>query len=194
MMLASRPALTRFVAVMLLMITAQALLESTFGLWADATLGWGPRGVGWALAGLGVGAVLLQGGGAGRAARTVGERMMLLCGLALLAGAFGGLAIAKTEGAMIAALVALVGGLGLTTPALNALIAAQAGEQERGAVMGLSQSASALGRVIGPLSAGFIFDIYGPGAPYIFAALLTLAALFVALGEPLARHEPSSSG
>lgn len=191
-MLASRPALTRFVAVMFLMITAQALLEATFGLWADVTLDWGPRGVGWALAGLGVGAVLLQGGGAGRAARVMGERMMLLCGLALLAGAFAGLAVAKTEGAMIAALVALVIGLGLTTPALNALIAAQAGEQERGAVMGLSQSASALGRVVGPLGAGFMFDAYGPGAPYVFAALLTIAALFVALGEPFARHEPSS--
>lgn len=191
-MLVSRPALTRFVAVMFLMITAQALLEATFGLWADATLNWGPRGVGWALAGLGVGAVLLQGGGAGRAARVMGERMMLLCGLALLAGAFAGLAVAETEGAMIAALVALVIGLGLTTPALNALIASQAGEQERGAVMGLSQSASALGRVVGPLGAGFIFDAYGPGAPYVFAALLTIAALFVALGEPLARHEPSS--
>lgn len=193
-MLFSRPALARFVGVMFLMITAQALLEATFGLWADATMGWGPRDVGWALAGLGAGAVLLQGGGAGRVARSVGERMMLLCGLALLAGAFAGLAIAKTEGATIAALAALVIGLGLTTPALNALIAVQAGEQERGAVMGLSQSASALGRVVGPLGAGALFDIYGPGAPYVFAALLTLAALFVALGEPLARHEPSSSG
>lgn len=192
-MLVSRPVLTRFVAVMFFMITAQALLEVTFGLWADETLNWGPRGVGWALAGLGVGAVLLQGGGAGRAARLLGERVMLLFGLAILAGAFAGLAVASTEGAMIAALVALVVGLGLTTPALNALIAAQAGEQERGVVMGLSQSASALGRVVGPLGAGAIFDAFGASAPFIFAALLTLAALFVALGEPAPRHEPLSS-
>src|SRR5262245_3867170 len=68
-LLLSRPALTRFIAVMFLMIAAQALMETTFGLWADAELSWGPRQVGWALAALGAGAVLLQGGGAGRAAR-----------------------------------------------------------------------------------------------------------------------------
>ncbi len=92
-MLSSRPVLARFVAVMFLMIAAQALMETTFGLWADAELHWGPREVGWTLAALGAGAVLLQGGGAGRAARVLGERMTLLIGLALVAAGFGGLAV-----------------------------------------------------------------------------------------------------
>lgn len=183
-LLASRPALTRFVAVMFLMIAAQALMETTFGLWADIELNWGPRQVGWALAALGIGAVLLQGGGAGRAARLLGERTMLLIGLALFAAGFGGLAASHTWPAMAAALTALVIGVGLATPALNALIASQAAEHERGAVMGLSQSASALGRVAGPLGAGALFDQLGPSAPFTAAALVILAALFVALGEP----------
>jgi MFS family permease len=72
----------------------------------------------------------------------------------------------------------------LVTPALNALIAVQAAERERGAVMGLSQSASALGRVAGPMGAGALFDQLGAGAPFGAAALLILAALFVALTEP----------
>jgi DHA1 family tetracycline resistance protein-like MFS transporter len=75
-------------------------------------------------------------------------------------------------------------GIGLATPALNALIAAQAAETERGAVMGLSQSAGALGRVAGPLGAGVLFDTFGTGAPFLAAALLILGALFVTLGEP----------
>jgi DHA1 family tetracycline resistance protein-like MFS transporter len=82
-LLFSRPTLARFVAVMFLMIAAQALMETTFGLWADAELRWGPRQVGWTLAALGVAAVLLQGGGAGAAARILGERLTLLIGLAL---------------------------------------------------------------------------------------------------------------
>ncbi|MEQ1491388.1 MAG: MFS transporter, partial [Terricaulis sp.] len=73
-MLASRPALARFVGVMFLAIAAQALMETTFGLWADVELQWGPREVGWTLAALGAGAVVLQGGGAGRASRLLGER------------------------------------------------------------------------------------------------------------------------
>jgi DHA1 family tetracycline resistance protein-like MFS transporter len=182
--LASRPVLARFVMVMFLMIAAQALMETTFGLWAEAELDWGPREVGWTLAALGVGAVLLQGGGAGAAARTMGERMTLLIGLALFAAGFGGLAVSHEPSTMAASLTALVVGIGLATPALNSLIASQADETDRGAVMGLSQSAAALGRVAGPLGAGALFDAFSPAAPFIAAALLILGALFVALGEP----------
>jgi DHA1 family tetracycline resistance protein-like MFS transporter len=183
-LLASRPALLRFVSVMFLVIAAQALMETTFGLWADAELRWGPREVGWTLAALGAGAVLMQGGAAGRAARLLGERVMLLVGLALFAAGFAGLAVSHEAATMAASLTTLVIGIGLATPALNALIAAQAAEGERGAVMGLSQSASALGRVAGPLCAGLLFDRLGPGAPFGAAALLILGALFVALTEP----------
>lgn len=183
-MLASRPALTRLVIVMFLAIAAQALMETTFGLWADVELRWGPREVGWALAAMGAGAVLLQGGAAGRAARVLGERVTLLIGLALFAAGFAGLAVSHEVATMAASLAALVIGIGLATPALNSLIAAQASERERGAVMGLSQSASALGRVVGPMGAGALFDQLGSAAPFTAAALLILAALFVALGEP----------
>lgn len=182
--LASRPVLARFVGVMFLMIAAQALMETTFGLWADAELGWGPREVGWTLAALGVGAVLLQGGGAGAASRLLGERLTLLIGLALFAAGFGGLAVSHQPSTMAASLTALVIGIGLSTPALNSLVAQQAAPSERGAVMGLSQSAAALGRVAGPFAAGALFDAFSPAAPFIAAALLILAALFVALGEP----------
>jgi MFS transporter, DHA1 family, tetracycline resistance protein len=183
-LLTSRPALTRFIVIMFLVIAAQAMMETVFGLWADAKLQWGAREVGWTLAGLGFGAVLLQGGGAGAAARLLGERTTLLIGLALFAAGFGGMGVARDAAALIAALTALVIGIGLATPALNALIAEQAAENERGAVMGLSQSASALGRVAGPLASGPLFDVFTPGAPFIAAAILTLLALFVTLGEP----------
>lgn len=183
-MLMTRPILMRFIVVTFIMITAQALLEATFGLWADATLHWGPRQVGYSLAGLGVGAVLLQGGGAGRAARVVGERVTLLIGIASMVAGFVGMAVAHTEQVLVIALAALVLGIGLSTPALNSLIAAQAGPDERGAVMGISQSASAFGRVAGPLASGAIFDTFGHGAPFVTGAILLLGALFVAQGEP----------
>lgn len=183
-MLMTRPVLARLVGVMFLAIAAQALMETTFALWADMELQWGPREVGWTLAALGAGAVLLQGGGAGAASRILGERLTLLIGLALFAAGMGGLSASHEVATMAASLAAFVVGLGLATPALNALIAAQAAGNERGAVMGLSQSASALGRVAGPLGAGALFDALGSGAPFAAAAVLIMAALFVALGEP----------
>jgi len=183
-LLFSRPALIRFIIIMFVVIAAQAMMETVFGLWADAQLQWRAREVGWTLAGLGFGAALLQGGAAGRLSRLLGERTTLLIGLALFAAGFGGMGVARDAAALIAALTALVIGIGLVTPALNALIASQADEQERGAVMGLSQSASALGRVAGPLASGPLFEMITPGAPFIAASVLTLVALFVALREP----------
>jgi DHA1 family tetracycline resistance protein-like MFS transporter len=188
--LASRPTLLRFVTVMFLAIAAQALMETTFGLWADAELHWGPREVGWALAAMGAGAVLLQGGLAGRAAHVLGERTTLLIGLTFFAAALSGLAVTHEISTMSASLAAFVIGIGLATPALNSLIAEQAAERERGAVMGLSQSASALGRVAGPLGAGALFDFFGTGAPFLAAALVILAGLFVALGGQMTTSAP----
>jgi MFS transporter, DHA1 family, tetracycline resistance protein len=192
-MLASRPALLRFVTIMCLAITAQALMETTFGLWADVELRWGPREVGWTLAAMGAGAVLLQGGLAGRAARMLGERSMLLIGLAFFAAGLSGLAVAHEIATMSASLAALVIGMGLATPALNSLIAEQAAEHERGTVMGFSQSASALGRVAGPLGAGALFDLFGTGAPFLAAALVILAGLFVALGGQMTTVLPNGA-
>lgn len=191
-LLRSRPNLTRLIAITFLVIAAQALMETTFGLWAEAALSWGPRQVGWALAALGAGAVLLQGGAAGRAARVIGERMTLLIGLVLFAAGFGGMAVSHEVATLSVSLAALVTGIGLATPALNALIAAQADENERGAVMGLSQSAAALGRVAGPMCAGAVFEHVGIAAPYVLSALIILFALFVALETAAPRHELSA--
>lgn len=192
-MLASRPALARLIFVMLLMIVAQALIESTFALWADVSFNWGPREVGWTFAALGVGAALTQGGGAGRAARTVGEPRTLLFGLACFATGLGVAAFVHDIIGSLFVLISLVLGAGLATPALQSLIAGQAGEDERGAVMGLSQSASALGRVLGPLSSGAIFEHIGPSAPFGAASLLLIGAFVVALGAPRqASPAPSS--
>lgn len=182
-LLGARPVLARLAGVMFLMIAAQALMEVTFGLWAKAGMGWGPREVGWALVGMGLGSALMQGGVAGRAARKLGERLTLMIGLILFIAGFGGLAVAQSVETTIAALAALTLGVGLASPALQSLFAEQSQADERGAVMGLSQSAAALGRVAGPLAAGAMFDGFGASAPFVLGALLLLGALFVSTAD-----------
>ncbi|MBI1187762.1 MAG: MFS transporter [Alphaproteobacteria bacterium] len=180
-LLLKRPALAQLVCVTLMMIAAQALMETTFGLWSNAQLAWGPRETGFAFAALGLMTVGLQGGGAGWLAKRVGERRMLVGGLALFTGGFAALAAAQTTGHAYAALALLAIGGGAATPALTSLVGAQAGEHERGLVMGLNQSASALGRVIGPAFSGLLFDQLGHSAPFwIGAGVLGCAALVAA--------------
>jgi MFS family permease len=180
-LLARRPVLTQLILVTLIMIFAQALMESTFGLWADRELRWGPRQVGVAFAAVGVVAALTQGAGAGPLARRLGEARMLALGLGLFAIGFAALALAHDAAATLGSLAALGVGGGMATPSLNSLVGAQATFDDRGVVMGVNQSASALGRVLGPAVSGFIFDGLGHPAPFAIGAAILLGALALAL-------------
>ena len=188
-LLRTRPLMARFIIIMFMMVTAQALLESSFALWADRLFGWGPHEVGWVFAGLGVTIALLQGGGAGKAAHVIGERRTLLIGLMLFALGMSWAALAQDVAGAIGAGIAVTFGGGLATPALQSLIAAQALEDERGSVMGLSQAASALGRVTGPAFAGALFEHVATAAPFAFSAVLLFLAF--ALGLTVRPQSPA---
>jgi DHA1 family tetracycline resistance protein-like MFS transporter len=178
--LRARPLLARLVAVAFVMTFAQALMESTFGLWADSALRWGPSQVGWTFAGLGVAAALVQGGAAGRLAAWFGERRMLLAGLAIFTAGFALLSLARATTPTLASVALIALGASLAAPALNSLIGAQAQEEDRGVVMGMNQSANALGRVVGPAASGALFDGFGHSAPYAVGAVVLASAFFLA--------------
>jgi DHA1 family tetracycline resistance protein-like MFS transporter len=194
-LLTTRPVITRLILVTFLMITAQALLETSYAFWVQRVFGWGPRQVGYTLGGLGVAVALIQGGGAGRAAHMIGERRMLLIGLLMFALGMGWAAVVHDYLGFVGAAFALTFGGGLATPALQSLIAGQAGEGERGSVMGLSQAASALGRVTGPAFAGALFEHVGVGAPFATSSALLFAAFALGLSfrrEALVIHTPDA--
>jgi hypothetical protein len=48
-----------------------------------------------------------------------------------------------------------------------------------------------LGRVIGPMCAGALFDVLGHGAPFAAGAALMLVALFAATSGPALVQAPS---
>jgi predicted MFS family arabinose efflux permease len=48
-------------------------------------------------------------------------------------------------------------------------------------VIGLNQSANALGSILGPLLAGFLFDAVGPNAPMIAACAIMMVTVLVGL-------------
>ena len=78
-------------------------------------------------------------------------------------------------------LTGLALGMGLMQPTLNSLISRQAGTEEQGEVMGVSQSVGSLSRVLGPFAAGFCFAEFGRNSPYFLGAALTGIAVLLAL-------------
>jgi MFS transporter, DHA1 family, tetracycline resistance protein len=165
----------------LLLTLAFAALEATLSIWAARRWDFSPSEVAYLFAYLGVLVTLVQGGLVGRLARRFGERPLALAGMVAFALGLAGIAISPTLPALAVALALLAVGQGLAGPALSALISRAASAEDQGRVLGISQSLSALGRVIGPLWGGFAYARIGIGAPYLSGAAIVMLALGVLL-------------
>ena len=172
-----RKVLALLVAVGFMTITAWALFETVFALWANALFTYGPAQIGYVLTFMGVIGVIIQGGAIGPLTRRFGESKLAMTALALLILGYLGLAAAENELLTLIACGVLGVGSALFTPSLTSLVSKQAGEHERGAVLGVYQGVTSLSRVVGPAFSGAVFARLGPPAPFFLAAGLVIPAM-----------------
>ncbi len=183
----SRPQIAWPIAVLVTMAFVMAGLESTYALWTERAHGWGPRDTGYFFAYIGVMLVLVQGGLVRLAVKWFDEASCTpVAVLAMMIG-IGMIPWCDTIGLVYVsgALIAL--GYGLGNPMLNALISKGAPGDVQGAVLGASQSAQSLCRILGPITAGALFATGGRDMPYYVGGMILLAALFAALRIAVAR-------
>jgi len=178
------PALGRLLFIFFITTLAFSNLEGTFALFTHARLGFQTREVGYALSYAGILAVLIQGGLIGQLTRRFGEKKLLAVGL-LLVGA--GMALYFLVWSIKALLVCLTLGsigLGLCNPSMTSLVSKSCAQEERGTIMGVQQSLGSLGRILGPISGGFLFEqpYLHHALPYCFGALLFLGAWVLSFG------------
>lgn len=81
-------------------------------------------------------------------------------------------------------------GAGTLFPALASLVSRASDKASQGSIIGGSQVVGGLGRVVGPLWAGFFFQQIGITTPFIVGAVLVLFALLFALRIPARRTQP----
>ena len=156
-------------------------MESTFALWSERVLHWGPLENGFLFAGASMLGVVVQGILVGRVAKRIGNPATTTIGIVLMGIGMGGIAASTDLVLLIPALVALVFGLGFANPALAALIAGTVPRSSAGAAFGVSQSAASLARIIGPAIAGAGFHHVSLTWPYtagaVFAAIMAVGAV-----------------
>ena len=179
---AREPRLRGLYAAAFLATLALAAMEATFSLWADRRWALSPAQVAFLFAYVGVLAVLVQGALVGRLARALGEVKLARMGAVALAAGLAGIPLAPTLPTLALALAAFAFGHGTVIPALSALVSRGASPREQGRLLGVSQSLSALGRVLGPVWGGVAFARWGVGAPYLAGAAVVLLALAVLAG------------
>lgn len=187
------PGIRRVLIITFLSILAFSALEATFALIAKDAFRLDQAHVGYVFAYIGVLAVVIQGGLIGPLTRRFGERRLLVAGLVMQAVSFGVLPFAGSLAGLLAVLVPLSVGSGLTSPSLSALLSRMAHADDQGGTLGIGESASALGRIIGPESGTFTYAHAGHAFPYVAGGALMAVAAGVAVSLAGARTEPDAS-
>lgn len=188
-----RPGIRRIIVIYLLSVLAFSGMEATFALVAAHRYGLDEHHVAWVFAFIGVLVVVVQGGLIGPLTRRLGEKVLLVAGLALQAVGLVAVPYATGTLGLLAACVPLSIGSGLSSPALSSLLSRSARAEDQGGTLGIGQAAGALGRIAGPISATSAYQHVSMGAPYLGGALLMLVT--AAIGGTLRRPaEPPGRG
>ena len=177
----SAPVVARLILINLLFTLAFTAMEAVFALFTQQTFGWNATQNGYVFAYVGVIIVVMQGGLVGRLVKRWGERPLLIGGLALLSVGLILLPFSSSVGMLLAALGLLSVGEGAVTPTSSALLSLASPDGRQGETLGLAQGIGSLGRIIGPLAAGWLFLTFGASAPFLVGGMLTATALLVAL-------------
>jgi MFS family permease len=179
------PRLRLLVMVYFLFMLGFTMMEATLTLFIERRIGAGDhaqlvRRVGYLFGFIGIIQVGLQGGLVGRLARMFGERNLLIAGCSITALSLAALPAVASWTGIYGCSFGLACGHGLSQPSVASLISRAAPPETQGGTLGISQSAASLARVVGPAVGGALFQQVAPGAPYLVAAGLSLAAVICA--------------
>ncbi len=166
-----------------------ANMEATLVLLTEHKYGFTAQQNGLMFAYIGLIMVIVQGGLIGWLSKRFGERKLVLLGSLLVA--LGLLATPASASAAIlyVALALLALGSGMNTPANQSILSKLAPKEDVGGIMGVGQSLSTLGRILGPVAGGAAFQFLGMESPYLIGAAAMTVACVLALLLPRADSE-----
>ncbi|MBI2083698.1 MAG: MFS transporter [Deltaproteobacteria bacterium] len=168
----------KFCLVYLIFTIAVSQLESVFALFMLDRFAYDAREVAYILVMMAVIMVAIQGGFMRRATHFFSEEQLFLAGVLILSLCFFGIPVMGRVSFLLIPLGVASMGRGISQPSLMSLVSKQSSPHQRGAVMGTFQSFASLGRIIGPVVAGILYD-YRQGFPFYLAALLLLGVFVI---------------
>jgi MFS transporter, DHA1 family, multidrug resistance protein len=153
--------------------------QNIIGLYVVEKFAFDTRQVGAIWMVLGAVMIVSQGILTGPLTKFFGDVIVIRLGLLLGAIGFGALLLANGFIPILVVTGIFILAVALIGPALNSSLSAFGGEHQ-GALMGLNTAFASLGRVVGPLWAGFSFDV-NINYPFISGALTLLIGLGISL-------------
>lgn len=168
-------------AAYLCITMAFSTLQPTLSLLASERFALGAREAGYLFALLGLVSAIYQGAVVRRLVPRTGERGLLRHSALPFAAGLLLIGLSADLWLLLAGLVLLGIGYGGAVPTVLGLLSRAASPERQGGVLGAGQSVGSLARVIGPVTAGALFDAR-LAFPYLAGTLLILLALLVSRG------------
>ena len=185
-------ALARLISINLIFTIAFTAMETVFPLFTQHTFGWTAMQNGYIFTYVGFIIVIMQGGLVGQLVKRFGERGLAIGGMVMLAAGLILLTRSVNLALLLIALGILSAGDGAVAPTLSTLLSFASPTEAQGETLGLAQGIAGLGRVVGPLLAGVLFQFGGAGAPFLVGGIL--AALAAAILLPSLPERKNISG
>lgn len=178
-----RPILGSLVITFFLTTFAMAHMEASLFLYVKDKFDWSLKEASWGFAYVGLIMVFTQGYLVRKYLPRFGERFFLVLGVVMMG--FGLVAIGWASSVVALAIVVtfLSVGNALMHPSLMGSLSLLADRQKQGEVMGTAQSVSALARILGPASGGFLYGYWGMSSPFWVAGGICVVALLVLLKQ-----------
>ncbi|GEQ97250.1 hypothetical protein JCM17844_08870 [Iodidimonas gelatinilytica] len=172
--------------------SAQSMVFSMTGFWANDVWNWNERQVGFLIMAVGLVIAALQAFVVSPLADRLGEvRTYLVALCCSIIGCLMVLLMPTILPVVLLAFPLMMGGMTLSFPVLNSLVSQRNEAHVQGAALGLANGFSAIGRVIGPTLGGGLMAAFGPRAPFMatmtFAFMGVVWALFEIRNGPKPR-------
>ncbi len=163
-------------------------LEVSFGFFVMDRFSYNAKDAAYLLAIMGFVMVIIQGGLIGRLTKKYGERSLAIVGFLMMAVSLTAAGI-TTAATVFTVLLVFIGiANALINPSLSSLMSKAAPKEEMGGMMGVYQSASSFGRIIGPPVAGYLYISFGIASPLYFSSAIMAVAGAMAISLLLKRQ------
>lgn len=182
----TREPLRTLLVVYFLGITSFTAMTSVLALYVERVFAMDAADMGIVFTIAGGVTVVVRGGVVGRMARRFGEHRLVILGTVLLCAGLVAIPLMPTKWWLGLVVPVWAMATGVLFPSLASLVSRATDVHSQGSILGGSQIVGGLGRVLGPLWAGALFQNLSIESPFLVGGGLVLAATFVAttLGSP----------